>query len=161
MTSASKNSSDPRISSSGHDISALTETRINELAEKLTPEERRIMLDHGTEPAFCGGVPRNNGDGVYVCRLCALPLFKSQAMFDSHTGWPSFYEPLDPDHVENILDESYGMIRTEIRCRRCGSHLGHVFDDGPAPTGKRFCLNSVSLEFRALESLRDTPPSDL
>ena len=161
MTSSSKDSRQPQRSTSGHDISALSANRINELAEKLTPEERRIMLDHGTEPPFCGGLLHNKGDGVYVCRLCALPLFKLQAKFDSHTGWPSFYEPFDLDHVRNIVDESYGMIRTEIRCRRCGSHLGHVFDDGPAPTGKRFCLNSVALEFKALDSLRDVPPSDV
>ena len=161
MASASKDSAGPRISKSGHDISPLPASRIDELAGKLTPEERRIMLDHGTEPPFCGGLLHNKGDGVYVCRLCALPLFKSQAKFDSRTGWPSFYEPTDPDHIENIVDESYGMIRTEIRCRRCGSHLGHVFDDGPAPSGKRFCLNSAALQFKALDSPHNAPPSDV
>jgi peptide-methionine (R)-S-oxide reductase len=152
MTSAPQHSSGSRVSKSGHDITALPESRINELAEKLTPEERRIMLDHGTEPPFCGGLLNNKGNGLYICRLCGLPLFKSQAKFESHTGWPSFYEPFDPDHVAQLRDESFGMIRTEIRCRRCGSHLGHVFDDGPAPTGKRFCLNSVALEFQTAES---------
>ena len=152
MGLVSKDAGGSRRSKSGHDITALTESQIRELAKKLTPEERRIMLDHGTEPPFCGGLLHNKVDGVYVCRLCGLPLFKSQAKFESRTGWPSFYEPFDPDHLKNILDESYGMVRTEIRCRRCGSHLGHVFEDGPAPTGKRFCLNSAALEFQADKS---------
>jgi peptide-methionine (R)-S-oxide reductase len=138
-----------RMSASGHDVTELTESQIERLAEKLTPEERRVMLDHGTETPFCGGLLNNKGEGSYVCRLCGLPLFKSSAKFDSHTGWPSFYEPYDPDHIHNILDESFGMIRTEIRCRRCGSHLGHVFDDGPAPTGKRYCMNSAALDFQS------------
>ncbi len=141
-------------SRSGHDVTALSDEQIQLLAKKLTPEERHIMLDHGTEPPFCGGLLHNKGAGVYVCRLCGLPLFKSGAKFDSRTGWPSFYEPYDADHLRNIVDESHGMIRTEIRCRRCGSHLGHVFDDGPAPTGKRYCLNSAALEFKS-EHQRD------
>ncbi len=149
MASGTGNFNNHHISSSGHDLTELTEAQIQQLAEKLTPEERRIMLDHGTEPPFCGGLLNNKGDGAYICRLCGLPLFKSNAKFDSHTGWPSFYEPYDPDHINNIVDESFGMIRTEIRCRRCGSHLGHVFEDGPAPTGKRYCLNSVALEFQS------------
>ena len=134
-------------SRSGHDVTALTDAQIQLLAENLTPQERHVMLDHGTEPPFCGGLLHNKGAGVYVCRLCGLPLFKSGAKFDSRTGWPSFYEPYDAGHLRNIVDESHGMVRTEIRCRRCGSHLGHVFDDGPAPTGKRYCLNSAALEF--------------
>ena len=89
----------------------------------------------------------NKLDGVYTCRLCGLPLFRSNAKFDSGTGWPSFFAPYDPAHVREIRDTSYGMVRTEIVCARCDSHLGHVFPDGPPPTGERHCLNSVSLAF--------------
>jgi peptide-methionine (R)-S-oxide reductase len=107
-----------------------------------------VLLDHGTEPPFCGGLLNNKADGVYGCRLCGLPLFRSQTKFESGTGWPSFYESFDPDHITYIRDRSYGMDRIEIRCRRCDAHLGHVFPDGPPPTGRRYCLNSVSLQFR-------------
>lgn len=117
------------------------------LARRLSAEERRVLLDHGTEPPFCGGLLDNKEDGVYGCRLCGLPLFRSRAKFESGTGWPSFYEPFDPEHVREIRDVSHGMVRTEIRCQRCGSHLGHVFPDGPPPTGQRYCLNSVAMEF--------------
>jgi peptide-methionine (R)-S-oxide reductase len=104
-------------------------------------------LDQGTEPAFCGDLLDHKRDGTYVCRLCGLPLFRSAAKFRSGTGWPSFYEPFDPAHLDELTDRSYGMTRTEIRCARCGGHLGHVFPDGPRPTGLRYCLNSASLEF--------------
>jgi len=117
------------------------------LARRLSAEERRVLLDHGTEPPFCGGLLDNKEDGVYGCRLCGLPLFRSRAKFESGTGWPSFYEPFDPEHVREIRDVSHGMVRIEIRCQRCGSHLGHVFPDGPPPTGQRYCLNSVAMEF--------------
>ena len=90
---------------------------------------------------------------MYICRLCALPLFRSTAKFESGTGWPSFYKSFDPDHVRYLVDGSHGMSRTEIRCRRCDSHLGHVFDDGPKPTGRRYCLNSASLKFVEDEAL--------
>ncbi len=89
----------------------------------------------------------NKRNGTYVCRLCRLPLYRSSAKFHSGTGWPSFFEPFDPDHIAEVHDRSLGMVRTEIRCRRCDGHLGHVFDDGPPPTGKRHCLNSASLDF--------------
>jgi len=89
----------------------------------------------------------NKQSGLYACRLCGLPLFRANAKFESGTGWPSFYQPFDPDHITELRDASHGMVRTEIRCRRCDAHLGHVFDDGPPPTRQRHCLNSVSLEF--------------
>lgn len=134
-------------SASGHDITPLSAAERETLAAGLTADERRVMLDHGTERPFCGGLLDNKEDGVYACRLCGLPLFRSQNKFESGTGWPSFFTPFDPDHVNSIRDSSYGMVRTEIRCRRCDSHLGHVFPDGPRPSGLRFCINSVALAF--------------
>jgi len=108
-----------------------------------------VLLHHGTEAPFCGGLLNNKTDGVYCCRLCGLPLFRAQTKFDSGTGWPSFYAPIDQDHVRAVKDTSYGMVRIETRCARCDSHQGHVFPDGPPPTGLRYCINSVSLSFVA------------
>ena len=113
----------------------------------LTVEERDVLLEHGTEAAFCGVFLDNHRDGVYTCRFCGLPLFRSSAKFDSGTGWPSFFKPYCEAHIRRVRDTSYGMVRVEEVCARCGSHLGHVFPDGPAPTGERHCLNSVSLSF--------------
>lgn len=135
------------LSASGYDVSPLPKEEINRLAEGLSPEEREVILFSGTEPPFCGGLLKNKSSGNYLCRLCSLPLFKSDAKFESGTGWPSFFAPFDPDHVAEIRDVSHGMARVEIRCRRCGGHLGHVFPDGPKPTGQRYCLNSASLQF--------------
>lgn len=125
----------------------LTKEQVERLAAELTEEERRILLNHGTEPPFCGTLLDNKQDGTYACRLCGLPLFSSEHKFDSGTGWPSFFRPLSRENLEFVRDTSYGMIRTEIRCARCGGHQGHVFPDGPPPTGERYCLNSASLEF--------------
>lgn len=134
-------------SRSGHDITPLSQQRIAELAQGLAPEEREVILHQGTERPFCGVLLDNHKAGAYVCRLCGLPLFASEAKFNSGTGWPSFATPFDPDHIKNIEDRSHGMRRVEIRCARCDAHLGHVFDDGPPPTGHRYCLNSVSMRF--------------
>lgn len=137
------------FSSTGYDISPLDASTIAELAKDLNREEYRVLLDHGTEPPFCGTLLDNKMDGTYACRLCGLPLFSSSHKFNSGTGWPSFYAPFDKDHLTNVEDTSYGMNRTEIRCARCGGHQGHVFPDGPPPTGLRYCLNSASLMFFA------------
>ena len=145
------------VSQSGYRLSPLNTADRDRLAKRLSAEERRVMLDHGTEPPFCGGLLDNKQQGIYCCRLCSLPLFRSSAKFESGTGWPSFFEPFDPDHIRNIQDRSYGMVRTEIRCRRCDGHLGHVFPDGPPPSGQRYCLNSASLEFFPAGS---EPPRD-
>jgi peptide-methionine (R)-S-oxide reductase len=102
-------------------------------------DERRVLLEHGTEAAFCGVFLDNHKDGIYTCRFCGLPLFRSSAKFDSGTGWPSFFKPYDESHIRRIRDTSYGMVRVEEVCARCGSHLGHVFPDGPPPTGERHC----------------------
>ncbi len=136
-----------RRSPSGYSITPLSEAERTELARSLSDEERRVLLYQGTEPPFCGGLLHNQAQGGYACRLCRLPLFRSTAKFESGTGWPSFYEPFDPEHIREIEDSSHGMVRTEIRCARCDGHLGHVFEDGPRPTGLRYCLNSLSLVF--------------
>jgi peptide-methionine (R)-S-oxide reductase len=138
-------------SKSGYELEPLAPAERDRLARDLSPEERRVLLDHGTEPPFCGGLLNNKESGVYACRLCGLPLFRSATKFESGTGWPSFYESFDPDHITYLRDRSYGMDRIEIRCRRCDGHLGHVFPDGPPPSGRRYCLNSVSLRFVAGE----------
>lgn len=139
--------SGPARSASGHDLTPPTPEEKAALARGLNDEERRVILHQGTEPPFCGGLLKEKGRGVFSCRLCGLPLFRSEAKFESGTGWPSFHQPIDPDHIRYLQDVSHGMIRTEIRCRRCDGHLGHVFEDGPAPTGLRYCLNSASLSF--------------
>jgi peptide-methionine (R)-S-oxide reductase len=136
-------------SASGFDVTPLSEAARQTLAQHLNAEERRVLLNQGTEPPFCGGLLDNKESGAYCCKLCGLPIFKSTAKFNSGTGWPSFYQAYDPAHIREIKDVSHGMVRVEIRCQRCDGHLGHVFEDGPRPTGLRYCLNSVSMEFVA------------
>jgi peptide-methionine (R)-S-oxide reductase len=135
------------ISAAGFDLTPPTAEERTRLEASLNEEERRVLLHHGTEAPFCGGLLNQKKSGVYCCRLCGLPLFESKAKFESGTGWPSFYQPVGRAHIAYIEDRSHGMTRTEIRCARCGGHLGHVFPDGPPPTRERYCLNSVSMEF--------------
>jgi peptide-methionine (R)-S-oxide reductase len=132
---------------SSFDLTLPDDAQREALAAGLSDDERRVLLAHGTEAPFCGVFLDNKRDGVYTCRFCGLPLFRSSAKFDSGTGWPSFFQPYDPAHIHYVRDASHGMVRTEEVCARCGSHLGHVFPDGPPPTGERHCLNSVSLGF--------------
>lgn len=115
--------------------------------DKLSPSEYQIMREGGTERAFTGALLNNKETGEYTCGSCETPLFKSGTKYDSGSGWPSFYEPIKKELIEYIEDDSYGMRRIEVRCATCGAHLGHVFPDGPKPTGERYCINSASLKF--------------
>ena len=122
----------------------------------LTPEQYRIMRQQGTERAFTGKYHNSKTPGTYVCAGCGQPLFKSDAKFDSRTGWPSYWQPIDEQAVATHEDHSLGMHRVEVHCRNCGSHLGHVFPDGPPPTGLRYCINSASLHLVA-QNTKDDP----
>jgi len=131
----------------GFDLTPPSPDKLRLLADRLDPEARRILLDHGTEAPFCGRFDEYEEEGVYTCALCGLPLFSSRTKFHSGSGWPSFYEGVAREHIRYLRDVSHGMVRTEIRCGRCDAHLGHVFEDGPRPTGLRYCLNSVAMDF--------------
>jgi len=113
----------------------------------LTPEQYRVLREAGTEAPFTGEYVDLDEEGIYRCRACGNPLFDSTTKYHSGSGWPSFWEPITPDAVTEVSDDSHGMRRTEIRCGKCGSHLGHMFQDGPKPTGARYCMNSVALDF--------------
>lgn len=119
-----------------------------EWKKKLSPEQYRILREKGTETPFTGKLLHNKGKGTYMCAGCGAELFSSDAKFDSGTGWPSFYEPKNKENIELKKDFSHGMMRAEVLCKKCRGHLGHVFEDGPKPTGQRFCINSCSLSFK-------------
>ena len=131
------------------DLTPPSDVQRHELETDLTEQEKHVLLEHGTEAPFCGVFLDEKRGGVYTCRLCGLPLFNGGQKFNSGTGWPSFTSPFAEGHLKTIRDTSYGMIRIEIVCVRCGAHQGHVFPDGPPPTGLRYCLNSGSMEFAA------------
>ena len=132
---------------SSFDLTPPTPEERRQLEASLTAEERHVLLGHGTERPFCGVFVDQKRPGTYSCRLCGLPLFRATEKFDSGTGWPSFTAPYAATHLKYLRDASLGMVRTEIRCARCDSHQGHVFPDGPPPSGQRYCINSVSLLF--------------
>ena len=129
------------------DLTPPSAEQLRDLIADLSGDEKRVLLEHGTEAPFCGLFLTEKREGVYTCRLCGLPLFQAGTKFESGTGWPSFTAPFREGYLREIRDTSYGMVRVEIVCARCGAHQGHVFPDGPPPTGQRYCINSVSLAF--------------
>jgi peptide-methionine (R)-S-oxide reductase len=135
------------ITTTMSDTGKINKTK-EEWAKSLTSEEYRVLREHGTERAFTGEFWDHHETGIYTCAGCGQELFGSQTKFDSGTGWPSYFAPIGPNQVEISRDASMGMVREEVHCSRCGGHLGHVFDDGPKPTGKRYCINSISLNFK-------------
>lgn len=122
-----------------------------ELKQKLTPEEYHVLREKGTEAPFSGELDTEFRDGMYFCKVCGSELFSSETKYDAGCGWPSFYDAVSKGNVNLLEDRAHGMIRTEVQCRNCNSHLGHVFPDGPQPSGNRFCINSVALQFKPTE----------
>jgi len=143
-TNTSQTMSDTKTD--GDSIEPITRSEA-EWRKRLSEQEYHVAREKGTERAFTGRYWDNHEAGTYTCVGCDLPLFASETKFDSGTGWPSYYKPVSPTHVKQIEDRKFAMVRTEVVCARCESHLGHVFPDGPKPTGLRFCINSVSLNF--------------
>jgi len=135
------------VMDAGFDLAPPSQDQLQRLAAGLSADERRLLLEHGEEAPFCGVFLTEKREGAYTCRLCGLPVFRGGAKFESGTGWPSFTAPFAEGHLREVRDTSYGMVRTEIVCARCGAHMGHVFPDGPPPSGLRYCINSGSLEF--------------
>lgn len=140
----------PIITPEGDTIQKVIKSE-EEWKKQLAPFEYYVLREAGTERAFTGAYWNHHEDGIYTCRACGFPLFASETKFESGTGWPSYYQPLNDYCIEEVTDSSFGMVRTEVRCARCGGHLGHVFEDGPKPTGLRYCINSAALKFEPKE----------